>query len=648
VDLATPVDLPLAAKPIAADSPIQTETKLPTVSPRRREADLARLADLPLAAKPIAADSLIQTETELPIVSPMRREADLATPADLPLAAKTVTADLPHETETESPKVSQLRREADLVTPADLPLAAKPVESDSSHQTETELPTVSPMRPEPELSRPADLPLREAVQPPIDEATMAALEADLLQRVTKRLQSPMTMMQPLGKKRAGLVLEAAQTRLLSGGWRFKSEATRRVADPRLIQEKAQEIERGSGGGQRLASQPRAILEQSLQRDLGEVRIHTADLSPLNIQAAARGRDIYLQRGMETLTSEGANVTPQALTLLGHELTHTVQRHGQSSAQSVPLLLRQVRADEAQAERQEKKIAQRLSPKRIARLSQTPTARGVMKERKPTFTPLDASVAGQVGQRVRAKYNVPLKSSEAQAMDAPLRFPSEGVGGVLQPQTAEGSPFSQRGGEMTPADIDAMLQPKFIDSSAPMRGAMGVIQRSPDDNGVDKSTSNMEEERQSTWPIDKLPELVEREPQKFSVSEKEVSSFEDKPKETGGLLGRKKSQDDKQQEREKIKVIEPSRPTETVGQIEARELKEHWKSEALTLRESSSMPTLQPQISVDASQMKDEDDDEAKGIKPDDLDELARLIYPLLRRMLAVEQERRRGDFRVAW
>jgi hypothetical protein len=123
-------------------------------------------------------------------------------------------------------------------------------------------------------------------------------------------------------RRLPLTHEVVTDYLESRGYRFKrkSKAPSETTSERVVQA-AEDLERTSGTGRPLDEGPRTLMEGTLGRDFGDVRVHQADLGPLNVQAASRGRDVYVEPGQERFD------TPESLGVLGHELTHVAQQGG---------------------------------------------------------------------------------------------------------------------------------------------------------------------------------------------------------------------------------------------------------------------------------------------------------------------------------
>lgn len=109
-------------------------------------------------------------------------------------------------------------------------------------------------------------------------------------------------------------------RLAGQGWHFKRKplSITRTVDTAAIQT-ATALEHLPKAGSSLPAGPRTIIERALARDFGEVRLHTTPLAPLSLRAATRGRDVHVEPGLNRFE------TPEAISLLGHELTHVAQQ-----------------------------------------------------------------------------------------------------------------------------------------------------------------------------------------------------------------------------------------------------------------------------------------------------------------------------------
>ncbi len=195
-----------------------------------------------------------------------------------------------------------------------------------------------------------------------------ALEQDLINRAETKQQLPLTQplppIQPQRRMRVQppapaptITPKTARTQLAAQGWRFKTRpGSEPATDSRRVIQAAGSLEKKSGPGKPLAGQPRAAMEGIMGRDFSGVRTHRADLEPLNVQAATKGRDVYFDRGAENYEK------PESMALLGHELTHVSQsRMVQTKpAESAPVspaarLPAQVNRDESEADRTEQTV-----------------------------------------------------------------------------------------------------------------------------------------------------------------------------------------------------------------------------------------------------------------------------------------------------
>jgi len=185
-----------------------------------------------------------------------------------------------------------------------------------------------PVSPEGASEQPGELLMQR--QPAPDQPT-TGLKERILARATSRRQMPLTQPLPLLRSRPSVTKtvqpQVARAWLSTRGWRFKTKAQDASAAPGRVTRAVDDLEQGVGPGQPLSSKPRLMMERVMDQDLSDVRVHTAQLAPLGVQAATRGRDIYVEPGQDRFD------TPQSLGLLGHELTH-VSRGG--IAQTKPL------------------------------------------------------------------------------------------------------------------------------------------------------------------------------------------------------------------------------------------------------------------------------------------------------------------------
>lgn len=104
--------------------------------------------------------------------------------------------------------------------------------------------------------------------------------------------------------------------LEEAGWRFKRAERPRLAAPDRIQRAVAQLQQRADRGMPLPRQPRTLMERVLQRDFSKVRVQTAPLEALGVEAAARDNTVYLAREQASRLDRAEN-----LALLGHELTH---------------------------------------------------------------------------------------------------------------------------------------------------------------------------------------------------------------------------------------------------------------------------------------------------------------------------------------
>jgi hypothetical protein len=210
------------------------------------------------------------------------------------------------------------------------------------------------------LPRREDMP---PVTPPPTEEPATTLGDEVLLRAASlsRLMLTQPSAEPLSSSlrrivRPMIVRQEATAHLEARGWRFKRKQATSQADPGHIARAADVLERSAEPGRPLEEKPRAMMESVLGRDFSGVRVHRASLAPLNVQAATRNRDVYVEPGQERFD------TPESLALLGHELTHVGQAglaRTKPVSQTVvlPQMQRQtsIADEEAEAEGTEKTI-----------------------------------------------------------------------------------------------------------------------------------------------------------------------------------------------------------------------------------------------------------------------------------------------------
>ncbi len=190
--------------------------------------------------------------------------------------------------------------------------------------------------------------------------------------------------------------------LESRGFRFKRKPESAPAPPDRVARAAEDLERAAastGSGEALAEQPRTTMEQALGRDFGDVRVHRVDLSPLNVEAASRGRDVYVEPGQARFDTEAS------LSTLGHELGHVSQQSGRPvSAKPVergpdPLPLAptysppSIAREEAEADRAERSVM---------RLFETSPSASAAKIKSKLTSDLPEGTPGETGEETAVK------------------------------------------------------------------------------------------------------------------------------------------------------------------------------------------------------------------------------------------------------
>ncbi len=206
-------------------------------------------------------------------------------------------------------------------------------------------PTDTPPKPESALSARRQPDSSPQVVPPSStgEQPPAQLGQALRARARSAGRLPLTGSRSLSGRVPALpptlTARQARARLAARGWRFKRKQAEPPTDPRLVSRSVESLERAPGAGMPLPEEPRARVEERLGRDFSPVRLRPAPLAPLQVEAASREREVYLEPGQERVE------TPQAVALLGHELTHVAQRGlVQTKPAAQTTVLPQARAD----------------------------------------------------------------------------------------------------------------------------------------------------------------------------------------------------------------------------------------------------------------------------------------------------------------
>ncbi|MBI1298422.1 DUF4157 domain-containing protein [bacterium] len=112
--------------------------------------------------------------------------------------------------------------------------------------------------------------------------------------------------------------EQVLQRMEDGGWRFKRSVAPTSPPPEASARGLARLQ-SAAPKRPIPAAPRTLLERVLQRDFAGVRVQMASLGALGIEAATQGNTVYLPPSAARLDS------PDALALLGHELTHVAAR-----------------------------------------------------------------------------------------------------------------------------------------------------------------------------------------------------------------------------------------------------------------------------------------------------------------------------------
>ncbi|GAB4449341.1 MAG: hypothetical protein Kow0031_31810 [Anaerolineae bacterium] len=359
----TPAIAPAAAEPpageLARTEPAEPRPRI-TPNPPAPPAD-APLPEMPMPRPAQPAEVSRQAETAPAAdIPPTSTPTPPATPPQAAASAPTGAAEAPR------PRISPDPPAADLLLPRqpeeEMPVAASPAVTpppakEAAGPTEATPPGIAP----PQLPAVAGLAPDSETTP---KRSLVFLDRDVLARTGVEADFPPAQPPPsrpaLFRRPvkptapARLVARHAREQLAARGWRFKTNPgeTSGGAARQVIQT-ATALDSSPSQGRPLADTPRVQMESLLQRDFSGVRIHRADLGPLNVQAATRGSDVYVDRSVDDSFSQ-----PDSMALLGHELTHVSQQTGPApapAARSVARMPAEVGAQEAEATRTEQSV-----------------------------------------------------------------------------------------------------------------------------------------------------------------------------------------------------------------------------------------------------------------------------------------------------
>ena len=287
-----------------------------------------------------------QPKTEdgaLPVIKP--DHAQESVPPQQTVQPKLETGSLPVIKPDRLPDEGAAKPAAMPLLPPDL--FRKPEETTISPSTEItpDLPEVPPPQPERPLLKPEKTMQKQGQA----KRPLPSIKPDRPSQPARRSIKPVAP--------PAITPQAARTQLASRGWRFKTAPADKPNNSQRIIQTAANLDKPSSSGAPLADEPRSSMEGMLGRDFGDVRVHQADLGPLNVQAATRGRDVFFDKGQDNFDR------PEGMALLGHELTHVGQsgvaqtKPTEPSPAASPIMRMPaaVESDEAEANRVEQSV-----------------------------------------------------------------------------------------------------------------------------------------------------------------------------------------------------------------------------------------------------------------------------------------------------
>lgn len=292
-----------------------------------------------------------------------------AAAAPAPVAPPPAASFSPQQSRLQPPPAPVKRDATDLIAPAKIRRQPRPkpdavgVPIAAIAAPKTEVEPAPPPAGEPVAAPQTNFePTSEPAITPQTTAPDLPLAQNLLARAAVRQKTPLVNRQRLltARQEQPATPQQARTHLIARGWRFKTAPTAdRPTAPGQIRRATASLEGSQSAGQPLAEGPRTTMEGALQRDFSGVRIHRANLSGLNVQAATRGQDVFIDESQGDDEFE----RPESLALLGHELTHVsqsgvAQTKPASQVQRQPLAdlpVQRVAADEAAAESSERTV-----------------------------------------------------------------------------------------------------------------------------------------------------------------------------------------------------------------------------------------------------------------------------------------------------
>jgi hypothetical protein len=198
-----------------------------------------------------------------------------------------------------------------------------------------------------------------------------------------------------------------------------------------------------------------MMKSVLGRDFSDVRIHTARLAPLNIQAATRGHDVYVEPGQDRFD------TPESLSLLGHELTHVAQGSGIVSAKPVAQMAilpqaqtpARLEGEEAEAESTEQTILGLSQPAVVQRAE----AAGAGAGPSPPSSPVGQSTSMEKALRPPFTSPSDLREEEEDLMETAEEEDEEGYLLGIEEEEEEELPELEEEPEEEELDLDHLAR-----------------------------------------------------------------------------------------------------------------------------------------------------------------------------------------------
>lgn len=469
-DSPVPPDSSPAVEPIGPDTQTAPATvEAPPVEPTPAEPPPVPAPAEPPGVEPVgpSAPDSVAKESGPPLIQPATKSETSPQPPDQPV------------TKLPLPPI-QPAPPAKLAKPASVQPASEPPLAEPPPVSGDEPETGSPPAPD----APAATEKAAAVEPPV----LPPLEHKLLSRPAMPLVRPL---RPRPKPEP-TAPPLAQRRLISRGWRFKTDPTTRPARPERVSQATARLEGTQSSGKPLADKPRSAMEGVFRRDFRDVRIHRIDLKPLNVQAATRGRDIFVDEGQDDNFER-----PESMALLGHELTHVSQSGlAQTKPASDTTVLSptrqpsEVEADEAEAETTERSVMQ--MARSMADTSVFAPVQRAPAEQKEAFdspfTPDSSFIEGyyERGQEVRSQYEAAAETGPTGAGGPP----GDEVFGELQGQFEE----------LLDEKLNQMLE------------AMGIEggESEPEETAAPEATNNLDTLARQVLPYVRRMIAVERE------------------------------------------------------------------------------------------------------------------------------------------